>query len=329
MTAEEKRAKVATQAEPIIGRNNYSQDSVRRECVFVKYKDGKYYSDCSSSVRKMYERASIGLNNIGGNTVGIYLNKAAVAVNCAIKNGVPTDISALRVGDLLLYAGTDSSRAYAGYVGHVEMVYAIKGGKVTLFGHGGGHPKTHDMVSYCRSRQAAETKTARGNKGLIKVVRFIADDVADNPEDDANPTTRTSLSVGMKNNDVRTMQQALLAQGYELPGWGADGQYGEETQKAVAAFQKDRGLPVTGQADEVTLSRILAQETAPGAGEVLVIASVTANVRKGPGTNSKSLGTVKRDEKLTRTGDDSEGWFGVRYKDQDAWISARMAEVVG
>ena len=323
MTAAEKRAQVVAQAKPIIGRNNYSQDPVKRECVFVPYRNGLYYGDCSSTVRHLYKKAGVGLNNIGGNTVGLYRNKAAIEVDCDIRNGVPMDISALRVGDLLLFAGTDSARAYAGFVGHVEMVESIKGNTVTLVGHGSGHPSRKNMKTYCRSRQASKTKTARGNRGLIKVIRFIPDDLAVEPA-----PVRAALKVGDKGDDVRAMQQALLAQGYELPDWGADGEYGDETKKAVAAFQKAKGLPVTGQADGVTLSRILAQETAPGAGEVLVIASVTANVRKGPGTTTKSLGTVKRGEKLTRTGEDTEGWFGVRYKDQDAWISARMAEVV-
>ena len=322
MTAAEKRAAVVAQAKPAIGRNNYSQDPVKRECVFKKHKDGLYYSDCSSFLRWLFRLAMI-IANIGGNTVGIILNKMGIEIDCKIKNGVPTDIDALRVGDLLLFAGTDSSRAYARYVGHVEMVESIKGSTVTLIGHGSGHPSRKNMKTYCKSRQAQKTKTARGNKGLICVKRFIPDDMAAQPAPE-----RTALGVGDKGDDVRAMQLALLAQGYALPRWGADGQYGSETQAKVAAFQMDKGLPVTGQADEVTLKRILAQETAPGYGEVLVIASVTAYVRKGPDTTTKSLGTVKRGDKLTRTGEDTEGWFGVRYKDQDAYISTKMAEVI-
>ncbi len=324
MTAAEKRAKVAAQAKPAIGRNIYSQNAAKRECVFAKYKDGRYYSDCSSFVRWLYRMAGI-IKNIGGNTVGIIRNKAAVTVDCAIRKGVPTDINALRVGDLLLFAGSDASRAYAEFVGHVEMIYAInpKTGVVTLIGHGSGHPSTKNMVTYCKSRQAAKAATKRGNRGLIRVVRFIADDMAAEPAPE-----RAALAVGDDGDDVRAMQQALLAQGYTLPKYGADGEYGDETAAAVAAFQLDKALPVTGQAGEVTLARILAQETAPGAGEVLVIASVSANVRKGPGTDSTILGAVKRGERLTRTGEDTEGWFGVRYKDRDGWISAKMAEVM-
>lgn len=327
MTAAEKRAKVVSFAPQAKGRNIYSQSSGKRECVFTPYKDGRYYSDCSSFVRWLYRMAKIGLNNIGYNTVGIIRNKAAVTVDCKIKKGVPTDISAIRVGDLLMFAGSDSGRAYAEYVGHVEMVYAInhKTGVVTLIGHGSGHPSTKNMATYCRARQAAKTGTKRGNRGLIRVLRFIPDDM---PVAPAPP--RTALSVGMVGDDVRVMQQALLSQGYKLPDWGADGEYGDETKTAVAAFQRAAGLKVTGQADKATLQRILAHENAPGAGEVLVIASVSAHVRKGPGMNHASLGTVKRGARLVRTGEDTESWFGVWHDEAKAvkgYISGKMAEV--
>ncbi len=323
MTSAEKRAKVASFAPVTKGRNLYSQNAVKRECVFTPYKDGKYYSDCSSFVRWLYRMAGIGLANIGGNTVGIIQNKAAVTVHCKIEKGVPTDVSALRVGDLLLFAGTDSARAYAQYVGHVEMVYRIDGGKVTLVGHGSGHPSTKDMASYCMGRQAAKTNTKRGDKGLIRVVRFIPDDMVSEPEPE-----RDALSPGMKGEDVRVMQQALLAQGFTLPRYGADGDYGDETRSAVAAFQAASGLSATGTADADTLQRILDYEIAPGAGTVLVIATLAAYVRGGPGTAYRALGSVRRGEKLTRTGDDTEAWFGVRYEDRNAWISTKMAEVL-
>lgn len=323
MTAAEKRARVASFAPITKGRNRYSQQSAKRECVFAPYVDGKYYSDCSSFVRWLYRMADIGLKNIGGNTVGILRNKAAQAVECKVENGVPTDVSALRVGDLLLFAGSDGARAYAEFVGHVEMVYKISGNTVTLVGHGSGRPSAKEMVAYCKRRQAAKTATKRGNRGLIRVVRFIPDDIAAEP---AGP--RKALATGMRGDDVRQMQQALLLQGYKLPRCGADGEYGAETAAAVAAYQTAKGLPATGAADETTLRRILSQETPPGAGEVIVIASVSANVRGGPGTAHKVLGAARRGDRLTRTGDDTEGWFGVRFKDRNAWISARMAEAV-
>lgn len=128
MTANEKRNAVKKQYDIILGRNYYSQP--RRDYCYKKYKDGKYYSDCSSSVSYAYKEAGYGFGIL--NTVGMYQSKKLVDVDVTIKNGIPQEIDRLRVGDMLLFAGSDSSRAYAGYVGHIEMVYAINGTKVTL-----------------------------------------------------------------------------------------------------------------------------------------------------------------------------------------------------
>jgi peptidoglycan LD-endopeptidase CwlK len=53
------------------------------------------------------------------------------------------------------------------------------------------------------------------------------------------------------NNDtaaVKALQLDLLELGYELPKFGADGDYGQETQDAVRALQKAAGLVVDGVA---------------------------------------------------------------------------------
>ena len=46
---------------------------------------------------------------------------------------------------------------------------------------------------------------------------------------------------------VKEMQERLLKAGYQLPKYGADGDFGTETLKAVKAFQKDQGLVVDGK----------------------------------------------------------------------------------
>ena len=172
MNALEKRNKVIEIYKSCIGRNIYSQDAKKRECAYTPYNDGNYYSDCSSSVRLAYKKANIGLNNIGGNTVGMYSSKLGKTIKCNIVDGVPKDISALRVGDILLFAGSDSSRKNSEYVGHVEMIYSISENNVKLCGHGSGNPTVKDMKDYCKNRQKSKTSTSRGNKGLICVKRF-------------------------------------------------------------------------------------------------------------------------------------------------------------
>lgn len=178
MTAQEKRQAVVDKYRGILGRNRYSQ--ARRTYCFKKYSDGRYYSDCSSSVALSYRAAGYPIRDKSGyacpNTVGMYSSPDLAQVDVTIQKGVIQDVEKLRVGDLLLFAGSDKGRASAGYVGHVEMVYRINGKTVTLCGHGSGTPRTTEMVAYCKSRYAQKTNTKLGHKGLIRVMRRIPDD---------------------------------------------------------------------------------------------------------------------------------------------------------
>lgn len=65
------------------------------------------------------------------------------------------------------------------------------------------------------------------------------------------------LTKGMEGEDVRTMQQLLLYKGYELPRYGADGEYGDETENALLLFQEDRGLKPDAKCGQATWSALL------------------------------------------------------------------------
>ena len=124
---DEKRQEFHDTYKTILGRNTYSQD--RRNYVFKKYSNGKYYSDCSSSGMATMQR--IGLNT-GGllNTVGIKNSPLFEEVPVKIENGHITNPEVLKVGDCILFAG-NASRPSEQYCGHVEYVYEING-KVIL-----------------------------------------------------------------------------------------------------------------------------------------------------------------------------------------------------
>lgn len=174
MTADEKRKLVRDTYKEIIGRNDYSQ--AKRDYCFKKYSNGKYYSDCSSSVSYSYKKALPNENFGVLNTVGMYNCAKFTQVPVKISQGQITNPEILRIGDMLLYAGSDSGRASSGYVGHVEMVGEISAaGKVTLYGHGSGKPKKTEMTAKNKSRYNSKTSTKLGNKGLIRVMRFIQD----------------------------------------------------------------------------------------------------------------------------------------------------------
>lgn len=65
------------------------------------------------------------------------------------------------------------------------------------------------------------------------------------------------LTKGMEGEDVRTMQQLLLYKGYELPSYGADGEYGDETENALLLFQEDNGLKADAKCGQATWGCLL------------------------------------------------------------------------
>jgi hypothetical protein len=170
MTADEMRKRCKALYETILGRNYYSQNGEKRQCVYTPYSDGKYYSDCSSSIlNTFYKAGAIAWKE--GNTATIHTKGFKVLVD--IMDGIP-DESQLRIGDCLLFRGSDPSRPLQ--IGHVEM-YA---GNNTLYGHGSNTPSVKDMHSYCEYRQ--RQKASNGlSKGLVEVRRFVLDDDVETP----------------------------------------------------------------------------------------------------------------------------------------------------
>lgn len=170
MTSQEKRQTVANKYAILIGRNYYSQ--TKRDYCYRKYSDGLYYSDCSSSVSYAYKEAGLGFGIL--NTAGMYYSSKLTFVDVEIKKGIPTDFSKLRVGDMLLFAGSDSTRPQK--IGHIEMIYSINSdGTVTICGHGSGRPSFKDLKEYCTTRY---NSWAGGGwrKQLVCIKRYIQDD---------------------------------------------------------------------------------------------------------------------------------------------------------
>lgn len=103
----------------ILGRNQYNQNL--REYCYTMYK-GKFYSDCSSSGIKTYEKCGYKFPWIL-NTAGIYKSNLFEEVPVQIKDGHILNPEILKVGDALLFVGNDSSRPLQ--IGHVEYVYEM------------------------------------------------------------------------------------------------------------------------------------------------------------------------------------------------------------
>lgn len=55
---------------------------------------------------------------------------------------------------------------------------------------------------------------------------------------------------------IREVQQLLIAAGYSVGPSGADGSHGPDTNKAIRAYQKDRGLVVDGLPGQATITSL-------------------------------------------------------------------------
>lgn len=69
---------------------------------------------------------------------------------------------------------------------------------------------------------------------------------------------------GCTGADVERMQAALAALGYDLGAAGVDGGFGDCTEAAVTAYQRDNGLAVDGVAGDETLGHLYRDWAAVG-----------------------------------------------------------------
>ena len=140
------RVKFEEKYRTILGRNKYSQNL--RGYVYSKYKDGKYYSDCSSSGMATLDAIGYYVGSYLLNTAGIYTSGLFEDVPVTIKNGHIMNPEVLKVGDAVLYIGNDPSRPLQ--IGHVEWVarvpsVTVQGGQGTTgkakAGYSGSFPE--------------------------------------------------------------------------------------------------------------------------------------------------------------------------------------------
>lgn len=312
MTAiEQGRTKIHDKYKTILGRNKYSQ--AKRSYVFKKASDGCYYSDCSSSVAATYRECGFPITYGGStlpSTVGFYNSKDLIEVPVKINSkGEITNPEILCVADNLLFAGTDTSRSGSGYVGHVEMVGEITGGKVYLYGHGSGTPRRTEMQAYLRSRRSQSAPTKLGHRGLIKVVRhkLLSEGTASTPTVEPKPAiTGPSVTIcNCKSCNIRTgpgtsyktLDTAKSGDVFEAPsttGW----------------------VPILHNGDVRWISEKYLKDG--------VVTGFTVNIRTGPGTKYKSVGVAKKGSIWTSITSDT--WVPVAHDGAVCWVSKKYAK---
>ena len=138
-----------------------------------------------------------------------------------------------------------------------------------------------------------------------------------------------TLERGMSGPDVRELQEDLIELGYSFPRYGADGDFGAETETNVKGFQRSAGLEVDGIFGPESYAALMA-----ALGRYVVITGNSVNVRSGPGTVGTSvLGTAHKGDKLPFQGQiravDGRDWYLVEYAGQNGWVSSKYSRLEG
>lgn len=104
---------------------------------------------------------------------------------------------------------------------------------------------------------------AKGKDGHNLVaywMRYVGDEESEAPEE--KPIYKgiyipvRELYKGMSGGDVKSLQRLLFADGYSVGKSGDDGDFGNDTEKAVINYQKDHELDPDGIAGEKTLTAL-------------------------------------------------------------------------
>ena len=168
------------------------------------------------------------------------------------------------------------------------------------------------------------------------------------------------LKKGMEGADVKAMQELLLQLGYGLPKYGADGDFGSETEAAVLAFQKAEELEEDGKYGDKTHAALMdavddddegkqdmpsadasdedaptqeptEEETPAPVGQTVVIVADNGgkvNIRVGNDTRYKRITTVPVGTIFEYVATAANGWNAVVVSGQVGWVSGKYSKII-
>lgn len=227
--------------------------------------------------------------------------------------------------------------------GKISTIPDVPGLVVWRSGHIGvyvGNGYTIELRGFaydCQRRKVSAGTWTHWGKLPASMIQYVETD--DEPVDEIELGDRI-LKRGMNGSDVKELQTALITLGYNLPKYGADGDFGSETEAAVKEFQKAHGLLVDGHFGPKSYKALLDalhEYTAPDEdtpdGGSKPVRTVTIHigdcwVRTKPGTDGDKIGVAHGGDKLIYADEtSSNGWLKVEYKGAVGWVSGKFGRL--
>lgn len=136
-------------------------------------------------------------------------------------------------------------------------------------------------------------------------------------------TAEPELSRGDSGSYVQQAQKLLIAKGYALPKYGADGDFGNETLNAVKAFQTAFGLVVDGVIGKDTWAALKGS----GGVKTVLVTGGSVNVRSGAGTAFEVLFVAHKGDELPYVSTAANGWYKIERNGVECYISNKYSEL--
>ncbi|WP_353480364.1 DUF4157 domain-containing protein [Haliscomenobacter sp.] len=136
---------------------------------------------------------------------------------------------------------------------HGQDVY-FNSGKYNPEASSGKHLLAHELthvVQQGKSQKVQKVQLQAAPTASLTAARF-----QNNPKLEAAFQNKLHIKKNAKGDHVRILQKALLDDGIALPKFGVDGEFGEETQKAIIAYQTKYKLSPDGIVGPVTLEHL-------------------------------------------------------------------------
>jgi len=186
-----------------------------------------------------------------------------------IVQGIPEDRNAWHAGD-----GGKGSGNRKGIA--IEICYSKSGGdrflaaeklaakfiayKLKEKGWGIDKVKRHQDFA---KKDCPHRTNAMGWERFLQMVQ-VELDALDSAKINEKGTVEVKVSVlkkGVKGSQVKAMQTLLIGHGYSCGSSGVDGSFGGATDKALRAYQKEKGLAVDGSCGPATWKSLLGVST--------------------------------------------------------------------
>ena len=143
------------------------------------------------------------------------------------------------------------------------------------------------------------------------------------------------------------MQEFLLQLEYSLPEYGADGEFGSETETALKKFQKKEGIKADGiygsETHQVLMDAVAdddegkadsapdteaPEEAIPAIKQVrIVCGNGSVNIRVGNDTKYGRITSVKDGDTFEWVATAENGWHAIVVNAQIGWVSGKYSEL--